>query len=119
MKCSPHNAEAIAMCVYCGRGLCSQCAPQAGASRLTCSSDCAAALAREEKILGLLLRQSVQNTRASAFYCYICGGLSLAGALVAWFMLPSPFLILFTAGCGVVLLICGAWYGRGSRQNVL
>jgi hypothetical protein len=69
--------------------------------------------------MGLLLNQSTQNTRASAFYCYLCGGLSLAAAVVAWFMLPSPFLILFTLGCGLVLVICGAWYGKASRHQVL
>lgn len=70
-------------------------------------------------MLGMLVRQTVQNTRASAFYCYLCGGLSLAAGVVAWFMLPSPFLILFTAGCGVALVVSGAWYGRASRLHVL
>jgi hypothetical protein len=30
-------------------------------------------------------------------------------------MLPSPFLILFTAGCAVVLLASGIWYGRTGK----
>jgi hypothetical protein len=69
--------------------------------------------------MAALLRQSAQNTRASAFYCYLCGSLSLMAAIVAWFMLPSPFLILFTGGCGVALVISGAWYGRAARQQTL
>ena len=62
----------------------------------------------------LILQQSVQSLRASAFYCYLCGGLSAAAAVVAWFMLPSPFLILFTGACAIVLIISGVWYGRGA-----
>jgi hypothetical protein len=37
--------------------------------------------------------------------------------VVAWFILPSPFLILFTAGCSVVLLLSGIWYGRTARKK--
>src|SRR5689334_12509239 len=116
MKCSPHNLEAIAICVYCGRALCAQCVPASGIVRLTCSDGCAAGLARGERAIAMLLRQSLRNTQASAIYCYLCGGLSLVAAVVAWFMLPSPFLIIFTAGCGIVLVVCGIWYRRASRQ---
>ena len=85
---------------------------------MVCSSDCAAALAHDDKAMRLILQQSVQSLRASAFYCYLCGGLSAAAAVVAWFMLPSPFLILFTGACAIVLIISGVWYGRGaSRQS--
>jgi len=85
---------------------------------MICSSDCAAALAHADKGMEMILHQSVQNTRASAFYCYVCGGLSLASSVVAWFMLPSPFLILFTAGCGMVLILSGVWYSRVARKKV-
>jgi hypothetical protein len=37
----------------------------------------------------------------------------------AWFMLPSPFLILFTGGCAVVLLLSGFWYGRAAKKRAL
>jgi len=58
-----------------------------------------------------------QSARASAFYCYVTAGLSAAAAVVAWFILPSPFLILFTAGCALVLLISGLWYGRAAQKQ--
>jgi hypothetical protein len=73
-------------------------------------------LIEETKALQRLLLQSQQNARASAFYCYLCGGLSAVGSVVAYFMLPSPFLILFTAGCAVALIFSGFWYGRGARK---
>jgi hypothetical protein len=64
-----------------------------------------------------LLQKSVQSLRASAFYCYLCGGLSAAAAVVAWFMLPSSFLILFTSACAVVLIASGTWYTLASRRH--
>ena len=65
----------------------------------------------------LILQKSVQSARASAFYLYLCGGLSLAAAAGAWFYLPSPFLIYFTAGCGAVFIASGFWYGRIARKK--
>jgi hypothetical protein len=59
----------------------------------------------------------VQSARASAFYCYVTAGLSAAAAIVAWFMLPSLFLILFTSGCAVVLLLSGLWYGHATKNQ--
>jgi hypothetical protein len=83
-----------------------------------CSSECAEALSRNEKALETILYQTRQSVQASAFYCYVCAGLSGAAAVVAWFMLPSPFLILFTGGCAVVLLLSGIWYGRAGRKQI-
>jgi hypothetical protein len=65
----------------------------------------------------MILHRSAQSARDSAFYCYVSGGLSAAAAVVAWFMLPSPFLILFTGACAVVLTASGIWYGRGAKRQ--
>ena len=65
----------------------------------------------------MVLQQGVQNARASAFYCYLSGGLSAVAAVVAWFMLPSPFLILFTGGCALVLVVSGVWYSSIARRH--
>lgn len=84
---------------------------------MVCSNDCAAALARADQALQMILQRSAQSARASAFYCYVSGGLSAAAAVVAWFMLPSPFLILFTGGCAVVLIASGIWHGRVAKKR--
>jgi hypothetical protein len=117
MKCTAHNSEAVAVCAYCGRALCADCAKPSATQRMVCSENCAAALARNDKALQLILQKSLQSARASAFYCCLCGGLSLAAAVGAWFYLPSPFLIYFTAGCGVVFITSGIWYGRIARKQ--
>ena len=120
MKCYMHNEnEAVAVCAYCGRALCRVCLPESAPARATCSAECTKHLARESAILQLLLDRSAQSARASAFYCYLSAALSAGAAVAAWFMLPSPFLVCFAAGCAVVLVAAGIWHGRVGRQTRL
>jgi hypothetical protein len=109
MKCSKHSGEAIGVCAYCGRAVCNACVKTTDA-RLACSAECSTALVDGEKAIRQLLLKSAQSARASAFYCYLTGALSAAAAVGAWFLLPSPFLILFTGGCAAVLFASGIWY---------
>ena len=118
MKCAAHNREAIAVCAYCGRGLCPDCAQPGGSPRMVCSEACAESLSRADRAMALILQKSVQSARASAFYSYLCGTLSLAGAAGAWFYLPVPFLVWFTAGCSLVFFASGIWYGRIARKQI-
>jgi hypothetical protein len=117
MKCFKHKTEAVAVCSYCGRGMCEECVTSPTAARMVCSADCAAALVRDERAMQSILQKSVQSLKASAFYCYLCGGLSAGAAIVAWFMLPSTFLILFTGATAVVLFASGIWYTLVSRKQ--
>ena len=119
MKCLNHTTtDAVAVCSYCGRALCPNCIQSPAMTRIVCSTACADSLARGEKALESILLQSLKSAQASAFYCYVCAALSAGAAVVAWFMLPSPFLILFTGGCALVLLLSGIWYGRiGKRRT--
>ena len=117
MKCTKHSAEAVAVCAFCGRALCSDCIQSPTAPRMVCSNDCATALTRADQAMQMILQRSAQSAQASAFYCYVSGGLSAAAAVVAWFMLPSPFLILFTGACAVVLLLSGIWYSRIGKKR--
>ena len=119
MNCFKHSpTNAVAVCTYCGRALCSDCIQNPTVLRVVCSTGCAEALSRGEQALEMILQQSVRSAQAGAFYCYVCAALSGGAAVVAWFMLPSPFLILFTGGCAVVLALSGIWYGRaGGRRT--
>jgi len=119
MKCLTHNSEAVGICAHCGRALCAECAKPGATERMTCSDNCATALARNDKALQLILQKSLQSARASSFYSYLCGGLSLAAAVGAHFYLSVPFLIWFTAGCGVVFIASGIWYGLIARKQKL
>jgi hypothetical protein len=117
MKCFKHDREAKGICVYCGRAVCSECLENDANPRLTCSKSCAEALGVEDRSLQTILQKSEQSLRASAQYCYLCGILSFLAALLAWFLLPLPFLVYFCIGCGVVLLISGFLYGRTAKKQ--
>src|SRR5580698_11080982 len=108
MKCAAHSSEAIAVCAWCGRAVCNICGKPSSSSndgRMVCSDNCAAALTRETKATDLILQKSRQNALSSAFYFFLCGFLLAAGAVGAWFYLPSPFLIWFCAGSAIVFMI--------------
>jgi predicted nucleic acid-binding Zn ribbon protein len=117
MKCAAHNSDAVAVCSWCGRALCTDCAKPTSSQRLVCSDNCGDALSRQDKAMELILQKNLQSARASALYYYLCGGLSVAASIGAWFYMPVPFLIAFTGGCGVIFIASGWWYGRIARQQ--
>src|SRR5215510_1054102 len=120
MKCFKHDAsDAVAVCAYCGRALCRDCIQPPSIGRVACSTDCAAELAANTKALQLLLDKSAQSAKASALYCYLTGGLSAGAAVAAWFLLPSPFLIYFTAACAFVLFGAGFWHERVAKKHIV
>jgi hypothetical protein len=91
MKCAAHHAEAVAVCAYCGRALCADCAKPSATQRMACSDACAAALERDDKAMQLILQKSLQSAWASAFYCYLCAGLSAGAAVGACFLSAAAF----------------------------
>lgn len=117
MKCTAHQAEAVAVCAYCGRALCADCAKPSATQRLVCSENCDAALTRNDRALQSLLQKHLQSARINAVFYLLCGVLSTAGAVGAWFYLPSPFLIWFCAGCGFVFTAAGIWFAFAARRQ--
>ncbi|HTR43328.1 MAG TPA: hypothetical protein VMH87_17080 [Pseudomonadales bacterium] len=117
MKCTPHNAEAVAVCVWCGKALCPACAKPTASQRMVCSDNCAAALDRQSKAMDTALKSSAQSTRANAFYFFLCGALTAAGGVAAKFYLPSPFLIWFCFGAAAVFTASGLWYLSIARKS--
>ena len=118
MKCAEHHSEAIAVCSYCGRALCAECAQAGDDRRLVCSENCAAALAKADRAMEAILQKSLQSARASAVYSFLCGGLSAAGAVGAYFYLPVPFLIWFCVGSSFVFIASGIWYGWTAKKKI-
>lgn len=118
MQCVAHKIDAVGICIYCGRALCGECAKKSTTARMVCSETCATALTQNDQALAMILHKSFQSARASAFYSYLCGGLSAAGAVGAYYYLPVPFLVWFTAGCSVVFLASGIWYSRIAKKQI-
>ena len=72
---------------------------------------------KHERAIESILRKSVQSLRASAFYCFLCGVISLAAGIVAYYTLPSNFLIGFCGACGIALIFSGIWYTQVARTH--
>lgn len=118
MKCFSHTtSDAVAVCSHCGKGLCVDCATEPANGRTVCSTACADAVTRANRAMQMLFQQGYRNAQASAIYCYLGAALSGTGAIVAWHMLPSPFLIIFAGGCALVLLLSGIWYARAAGKQ--
>ncbi|HXC36674.1 MAG TPA: hypothetical protein VNV43_12415 [Candidatus Acidoferrales bacterium] len=117
MKCAAHQTEAVGVCAWCGRAVCTACGSSSTSRRLVCSDDCATALAQEARAMDLILRKSRQTASASAIYSFLCGALSAGGAVGAWRYLPEPFLIWFCAGCSAVFIVSGVWFAVIARKS--
>ena len=119
MKCFKHDAEAVAVCPWCGRAQCAPCATAAASAgqRLACSDECAKALARDEGALEMLLQKSRQSARANSVYCYLCAAILAGATVAAWYELPSPLLMWFLAASAVALVITGVWFGRAAGKG--
>jgi len=104
MKCANHpQADAIAICIHCGAGVCAGCARKTPAGRTVCSPECAKNLAEAESTLAAIRRKTQGGHRLTG---YFCGGASavlgifaaLAGLDRQWdVFLPQ---LLLTAGLG-------------------
>jgi predicted nucleic acid-binding Zn ribbon protein len=118
MKCATHQADAIAICTYCGRGLCPVCERAPALQRVTCSPACAEALAKGDRAVDLTLRKSIQMAKAGAYGCYVMGVLLIVFAIYSHRVYPemrvSP---LMAAAFGVGMLIFGASYHRAASRK--
>ena len=112
MKCATHDADAVAVCAYCGRALCAAC-ERAPSPRTACSSACAAALARSDRAVDLTLAKSVQMARVSAYGCWLMGVLFIAFALWGHHVYPQMRVAHPMLGAlGFGMLLFGFWYYR-------
>ena len=120
MKCSAHNAEANAVCAYCGRALCLDCVRPPSGQRTACSEICATSLTKADAAVELIISKSVQTARAGALTCYLLGGVFIGCGVMAGFMVPFPaFLIAFLGISGVGMLIGGVLYGRVAKKQTV
>src|SRR5947207_14342713 len=84
MKCEAHSSEATAVCTYCGRALCPQCASATSSPRISCSEACADALLQADRAINLVLTKHIQGARITAYYLYILGAIFVAVAIYGY-----------------------------------
>src|SRR2546428_84163 len=118
MKCETHNQDATAICAYCGRGLCADCARAASSPRIACSDVCAQALARTEVAISTILNKHVQGARAVGYLCYAAGIIFLATGIYGFRVAPqSRVANLSTVVLGIALMTFGIWFHRMAKKK--
>ena len=83
MKCRHHNeAEAVAVCVHCGFGLCASCIDITPSGRSVCSEGCKQAALKAESALDRIHTLTLKGYRLLATVLTCLGVLGLAASLV-------------------------------------
>jgi hypothetical protein len=119
MKCATHKAEAIGVCAYCGRAICSECVPVPQGTRMSCSEACAHSMSRGEQAIDLILSRSLRSVKAVAQLLYFFGGCFIVVAVwtvVGLHESDMVGLILFGGG-GVIFIAAGVWYRKKTLQK--
>jgi hypothetical protein len=119
MKCSKHTeAEATAVCVYCGRGICSTCCTATQTGRMVCSAECAAEVESAEQAVAKI-SQRWTGFNSVAGYLAIAAGLLFGGFGVLEFRREVPHLAAFLLLLSVILIIPGVILVRLDRRRDL
>jgi hypothetical protein len=114
MRCLAHSAEAIGICIYCGRGVCQECVGDS--ERLTCSAACAEQFAKLTVQTAGQLKAGKANIAATVLACYLSGPLFIISGIAGGAYLRSPVLFVFSTILGAALLVMGWFYARAAKE---
>jgi hypothetical protein len=79
MKCSSHpDSEATAICIHCGRGICTSYQTKSSSGRIVCSTTCLSALRLTEQAIDSLRTKTISGASFSG-YSLLAAGLAMAG----------------------------------------
>lgn len=118
MKCYTHNqAEAVAICVHCGRAVCGACATPSPSGRLVCSPACSSASKQTEEFVAATRNKSVRNARTNAYFCYSLGAIFIIGGVAFHLDIHAWPFTLFISAAGIGFVITGVGYMRVAQRN--
>jgi hypothetical protein len=116
MHCFRHTERpAHAICVECGRGVCSDCSVVASAERVTCSDACAANANRFRQMIDSIAKKTMRGSLVAAWFLWLSGAVFLIvgiGTYVTMGIFAS-----FPIALAAVFFIAGYWYFKVSRRD--
>ena len=117
MKCLTHKeADAVAVCVHCGRALCDSCTTRSDSGRLVCSPGWAAASKQLEDFIASTRHKSVRGARVTGYFLY--GIAAVFGVSAVFFYFDGvPVLTGFVGVCAIAFAITGFGYMRVAKRN--
>jgi hypothetical protein len=117
MNCSTHQeAFASAICIYCGRGLCSTCCIKSSSDRIVCSSECAAALGSAEDAIKSIRGKTITGARSTG-YLLLAAGIAFAGFAFVFLRDGIWQLTAFLFTTGAVFVVSGIAFMRIARRR--
>ena len=118
MKCYNHNdAEAVAVCVNCGRALCKSCSISSIGNRLVCSPTCDEARKQTEEFILLMRNRGAHAARVNAYFTYGIGVVFILGAVAFQMDTHSWPLTIFVGAGGIGMLLAGAGFMRVAKHK--
>jgi len=118
MKCYIHKeTEAVAVCVHCGRAVCTACATPSQSGRLVCSPPCATAIKQMEDFIGSTRHKTTRSARFNMYFCIGLGVVFLVFAIASYFDIHSWPLTGFVGAAGIGFILRGAGYSRVVRRD--
>jgi len=117
MKCAQHpQADAAAICIHCGAGVCGDCIQRTASRRVVCSQACAQGLAEAESTLAMIRRKTQGGHRLTGYFCVgaaLALGVfaALAGADGQW------GIVLLQSALGLGLGLSGYFYLRLANNH--
>lgn len=121
MKCSNHSqTDAVAICVFCGHGLCSSCATKSTTGRAICSPACSAGIAAAEAALESIRQKTIGANKLAVYFLLGAGILFVGFAIYEAIRAMSSgrwILSLFLGSTGVAFIVIGAAWSQMVRQK--
>ena len=106
MKCYTHkDADAVAVCVHCGKALCSGCAAPSPSGRLVCSPACATASKQLEEFVASTRNKVTRGARTASYFCFGLGLVFVSFAVVSYSELHKWGLTGFLGAAGIVSIV--------------
>lgn len=116
MKCSNHpDAEGSAVCIHCGRALCSACITKSESNRIVCSTACASALLSAEQALDSLRTKSASSYRSNGYFMIAIAVVFVGFTILAYRQYPilGPFVL----PCAAIFAVTGIVFVRLAKRK--
>ena len=115
-----HDQTAVAICAYCGKGMCDTCAVESNAgARLVCSDHCADKIRMIDEALGTIANKTLRSYLITSWVCALSGLAFFITGVILAISVPSDefYFPLFVMALGVIFVLGAYWYHRVSRRT--
>jgi hypothetical protein len=117
MKCYTHkDTDAVAVCVHCGRAMCSSCATPSGSGRFVCSPACAAASRQFEHFVASNWRRTAHSYRILSYGLYLIAVVFAVSGILFATQTHDWRELLYLEACAVVFAVGGFFIRRLTKH---